>query len=168
MEKMSLWQINAEIENLLSTMVDEETGEIDEEAVAALEQLDLDRSEKIENIACYIKSLNAYAASLKAEKDALASRQKSAENKADRLKSYLQASLNGEKYRSAKADISYRTSTKCVIDEEQCKQWLENNNHSECVKYEASVRKDEVKKLLKDGINVQGAYLEQNTSMTIK
>lgn len=169
MEKMSLWQLDAEIENILSTMVDEETGEINEEAVDVLEQLDMERAEKIENIALYIKNLTAYAADLKAEKMAMAERQKAAENKVERLKKYLQESLNGEKMKTAKFEVSYRTTTKCIVDPSVCQGWLYDNGYFDtCIKVESSVRVEEVKKLLKDGVPVEGAVLQQNVSMSIK
>lgn len=91
--------------------VDEETGEIvDEGAWAEFEQLALDRDTKIENIALFIKNLKSDAEAYKAEKDVFARKQKAAETKAENLKSYLQRILNGEKFKSTRASVSYRKS----------------------------------------------------------
>lgn len=97
-----------EIDNAILECVDMETGEIvDTEKLAALQ---MERDQKIENIGCWIKNLNADAKALKEEKDNLAARQKAVENKAVSLKEYLFRYLNGEKFKSAKVAISYRKS----------------------------------------------------------
>ena len=76
-----------EIDNAILECVDMETGEIvDTEKLAALQ---MERDQKIENIGCWIKNLNADAKALKEEKDNLAARQKAVENKAASLKEYL-------------------------------------------------------------------------------
>lgn len=104
-----------EIENEILNCVDMETGEIVD--IKKLESLQMERDQKIENIGCWIKNLLADARALKEEKDNLATRQKSAENKAASLKSYLLKYLDGEKYKSAKVSISYRTGTSVDIAE---------------------------------------------------
>lgn len=97
-----------EIDNAILECVDMETGEIvDTEKLAALQ---MERDQKIENIGCWIKNLNADAKALKEEKDNLAARQKAVENKAASLKEYLFRYLDGEKFKSAKVAISYRKS----------------------------------------------------------
>ena len=76
--------------------VDTETGEvIDIEAVEALE---MEREQKIENIGLWIKELTAQAEAIKAEKNKLAEREKSAKNKAEHLKEFLTAYLDGKKF----------------------------------------------------------------------
>ena len=49
---------------------------------------------KAENIACYIKNMNAEIKALKAEEDALKRRRKAFENSVERLKGYLLGSMN--------------------------------------------------------------------------
>ena len=108
---MTLYEINSELLNL----IDEETGEVlDYERFV---ELNLARDEKIENIGLWIKDLKAEASALKAEKDALAKRQKTAENKAERLTNYLQMMLEGEKFKTARLSVSYRTSKAVEVDD---------------------------------------------------
>lgn len=108
---MTLYEINSEMLNL----IDEETGEVlDYERFV---ELNLARDEKIENIGLWIKDLKAEASALKAEKDALAKRQKTAENKAERLTNYLQMMLEGEKFKTARLSVSYRTSKAVEVDD---------------------------------------------------
>lgn len=104
-----------EIDSAIMDCVDMETGEIID--MEALENLQMERDQKIENIGCWIKNLLADAKALKEEKDNLTARQKSAENKASSLKAYLSSYLNGEKFKTAKVAISYRKSDSVDIAE---------------------------------------------------
>ena len=104
-----------EIDSAIMDCVDMETGEIID--MEALENLQMERDQKIENIGCWIKNLLADAKALKEEKDNLTARQKSAENKAASLKKYLSSYLNGEKFKTAKVAISYRKSDSVDIAE---------------------------------------------------
>jgi beta-xylosidase len=85
--------------------VDEETGEISEDAFAALDQLSQDRKQKLVNVGLAYKSFKAYAEAIKAEEQAMAKRRKQAERKADWLKDYMQASLNGEEFIQIGGDL---------------------------------------------------------------
>ena len=104
-----------EIDNAIMDCVDMETGEIID--VERLSALQMERDQKIEGIGCWIKNLLSDAKALKEEKDNLAARQKSAENKAASLKAYLSSYLNGEKFKTAKVAISYRKSDSLDIVE---------------------------------------------------
>ena len=77
---MNLFEIKNEIMNCW----DQETGEIFDSK--KMDQLEMERDTKIENIALYIKNLTADAEALKTEKQSFAERQKAAENKAESLK----------------------------------------------------------------------------------
>ena len=105
-----------EIEAAILETVDEETGEIID--LERLEALEMERDRKISNVACWIKDLKAEAEAIKAEKQALEKRQKAAENKAERLKEWLQGILQGEKFKDSRCSISYRKSEKVVFAED--------------------------------------------------
>lgn len=62
-----------EIDNAILNCCDQETGEIID--IEALDALMMQRTEKIEGIALYIKNLTADAADYKAEKEAFAARE---------------------------------------------------------------------------------------------
>lgn len=89
----SLYEINSQIEQAWGAAVDPDTGEIiNEEALQELEQLGMQREEKLENLALFYKNLSAEAEALKAEKMRLAARQAAAEKKRQRvLKSTLRS-----------------------------------------------------------------------------
>ena len=87
-----------EIDMQILSCIDQETGEmIDPER---LENLYMERNQKIENVALWIKNLESDVLALKAEKEAFAARQKAAENKVDGLKKWLAAALQGDKLSS--------------------------------------------------------------------
>lgn len=97
-----------EIEQAILDCVDEETGEILSPEI--LDKLQLDRKVKIENIALYIKNLLAEAKAIAEEKKALDAREKKRKKLAENLKAYLTEHLNGQKFHSARVDLSFRKS----------------------------------------------------------
>lgn len=152
-----------EIEEAIMACVDTETGEIiDEEQ---LDKLSMERDEKIENIALWIKNLNAEAAAYKAEKQAFDARQKAAENKAASLKKYLSGYLAGNAYQSAKVAISFRRSESVQINDINTIAEFDTRY----VKYaEPTADKTAIKKALKEGIMIPGAALVESRNIQIK
>lgn len=149
-----------EIDNAIMNCVDMETGEIVD--MEALEDLQMERDQKIENIGCWIKNLLADAKALKEEKDNLAARQKAAENKAASLKAYLSSYLNGEKFKTAKVSISYRKSDSVNIAEGAV-------IPEEYLKYsEPTPDKIGLKAALKAGEKIQGISLVTSNNIQIK
>ena len=112
---MTLWQIDEQIAKAIELGFDPETGEILDES--ALEQLQMDRDEKIENICLYIKDLVAESKALADEAKALTERKERSAKKAESLKNYLQAMLDGQKWKSSKAIVSYRKTQSVVVDD---------------------------------------------------
>ena len=146
---MTLFEINEQIQKAIELGFDHETGEILD--ACALEQLQIDRDEKIENICLYIKDLTAEAKALADEAKALSERKERSAKKAESLKNYLQAMLDGQKWKSSKAAVSYRKT--------QSVEFLR-------IKKEAD--KTAIKEVLKAGAAVSGAHLEEKQSMSIK
>ena len=104
-----------EIDNEILSCVDQETGEIID--TDKLDELTSDRDSKIENIACWIKNLNAEAKALQDQKMEFAKRQKTAENQAEKLKKYLTDYLQGQKFETSKVKISYRKSSSVEVSD---------------------------------------------------
>lgn len=158
---MTIYEINEQILNC----IDLETGEIID--IDKLNELELERDAKIENVACWIKELKAEAEAIKAEKLALAERQKVAENKAESLKKWLAYALDGQKFKTSKCSISYRKSESVEVTEEGLNNLIKE--HDELLTYKApEPNKTAIKQALKDGLSVQGVQLVQNTSTIIK
>ena len=154
-----------EIDNAILDCIDMETGEVID--IEKLNELQLERDTKIENVACWIKDLKAEAEAIKAEKQALAERQKVAENKAESLKNWLAYALNGEKFKTAKCAVYFRKSESVEVTDAGIKSLMKE--HDELLTYKApEPNKTAIKQALKDGLNVDGVQLVQKTSTIIK
>ena len=156
---MTLYEINEQIQKAIELGFDPETGEILDES--ALEQLQLDRDEKIENICLFIKDLKAEAAALDAEKKNLDARASVAKKKSDSLSRYLQAMLDGEKFKTARCSISYRKTSAVIVDDE-------NELPELCVRIKKEPNKTAIKDYINAGVSVPGANIEDRQSMIIK
>ena len=154
-----------EIENAILDCIDLETGEvIDTERLDALQ---MERDAKIENVALWIKDLKAEAEAIKAEKMALAERQRVAENKAESLKKWLAYALDGQKFSTARCAISFRNTEKVEISDVGMIRLMKE--HDELLTYkDPEPNKTAIKQALKDGLTVQGVQLVQNMSTIIK
>ena len=154
-----------EIDNAILECIDLETGEIID--TEQLDKLQMERDTKLENVACWIKDLKAEAEALKNEKQALAERQKVAENKAESLKKWLAYALQGEKFKTPKCAISFRKSEAVEVTDEGLNNLMKE--HDELLTYKApEPNKTAIKQALKDGLNVDGVQLVQNISTIIK
>lgn len=167
----TLYELDSKIAELLDTgfemsCIDAETGEIDETQLAVyLEQLQLDRKTKIDNIAVYVKNLEAEADAIKAEEKKLKERREAKERKAERLKNYIKTSmlLQGEtKFESARVSMALRNSKAVVVDESKLESVYFIN------KIVQNVDKKAIREALEAGILVEGAMLEERKNLQIK
>lgn len=161
---MNLYEIDTKIMKAFEKAVDVETGEIlDAQAFEELDSLQMMKDEKIEGILLWIKNLSAEAEALKKEKQAFEARQKSATNKADSLKRYISGVLCGEKFKTDQVSVSWRKSE--VVD-------YTGNVYAlpdECIiRKEPEVNKTALKKLLKEGTEINGAQLIVRQNIQIK
>lgn len=158
-----------EIDQEILDCVDMETGEIlDPEKLTALQ---MERERKLEGVALWIKDLNAEAEAVKTEADKLTARKKSLDNKIAGLKQWLLYALDGEKLKTARCKV-YQTHNQrlYVADEPKLIEFLQTlEKPDRFLKIrEPELRKDEIKKALKDGYEIPGAALEQTESVVIK
>ena len=158
---MTIYEIDEKILNC----IDLETGEIID--IDKLNELQLEKDAKIENVACWIKELKAEAEAIKAEKQTLAERQKVAENKAESLKKWLAYAVQGEKCMTVKCQLSVRKTESVEVTDEGLSNLMKE--HDELLTYKApETNKKAIKDALKDGLSVEGVRLECNTSVIIK
>lgn len=164
----TLYEINAAIQNF-EFEFDEETGEVLNSDY--LDQLEMDRSEKIENIALYIKELDAEEQAIKDEIKRLQDRAKQKANKREYLKEYLKYNLDGQKFETARCNISFRkTQTVEISDEDALLRWCFDNNRDDLfgMKTTVSPKKTELKKAIKQGLNCPFVGLVEDKSISIK
>lgn len=160
---MKLFEINEAIERCVvdgENVVDTETGEVLD--VDALNQLHMEFGEKAENIAMFIRNLEAEAAALKEQKNIFAARQKAAERKRDSLKEYLAFCLEGKPFKTDRVKVTFRKSESVkVIDQAVIPE-------AYLVYAAPTVDKMGVKKALKAGENVPGCELTASTNIQVK
>ena len=154
-----LYELTSAIENF-EFEIDEETGEIlnaDE-----LDNLQMERQTKIEQLCLWRKNLLSDADAYKGEKESFAKKEKAARNKAESLKKYIEYTLNGEKFKTDRVTVSYRRS-----------EVVECNNISDVdddyLTYkEPTLNKTKIKEAIKSGIDVKGVHLVERNNMQIK
>lgn len=161
---MTLYEINKQIEETIYRMfseVDEETGEVSQGTVDLLEELNIAKDEKLENIGCLIKNLNAEIEALKAEEKNLADRRKRIENKVKRLTEYIEFILHGEDWdKSPRVAFRYKPSKAVkIIDLEKIPKMFRR------VKWEPD--KTAIKKAIAEGKKVRGAEIEEKNNLRI-
>ena len=158
-----------EIDQAILDCVDLETGEILDQA--KLDALQMERERKLEGVALWVKDLKAEAAAVKEEADKLKAREKSLNNKMDGLKNWLSYALGGEKLKTARCNVYYTHNQRLAVEDEgKLIGFLKTLNEPEqFLKFsEPELRKDEIKKAIKDGYEIPGASLEQTESVVIK
>ena len=148
-----------EIDNAIMDCIDMETGEVID--IDRLDALQMQREEKVENVALWIKELSAEADALKAESQKLSKRKQVAENKITSLKNYLRMALDGQKFETPKAVVSFRKSKSVEI-----------NNFGllkpEYLTYaEPKANKTAIRKAINEGKEVAGADLVENLSVIV-
>ena len=161
----ALYDIDQDILNC----VDDETGEILD--TAKLDALRMEREAKLEGVALWEKDLMAEAAAVKEEADKLLTRKRALDNKITALKSWLLIALNGEKLKTPRCSVYQTHSTRVSVDdEEELVKFLQTLDKPEkFLRFnDPELRKDEIKKALKDGCHIPGAGLEETTSLVIK
>lgn len=160
----TLYKINEEI----LACIDVETGEIVD--ADRLQQLNIEKAEKVENIALYVKNLTSEAQAISEEEKALAARRKAKENRAEWLSEYLKQELNGNAFETAKCNIRFSASAAVnITDQAECLAFLEDTGRDDCIKYNmAEIKKKEVGDLLKAGVVINGAQLETRLNINIK
>lgn len=141
--------------------IDEETGEILN--AEELDNLKMEREKKIEGVGLWYKNLTAEAEAVKAEKNAMAEREKRLKNKAESLKKYLEYALQGEKFNTPKVAMSFRKSKSVEIDDGA-------NLPENYVRVKTVVEPE--KKLLKEALEngevIEGARLVEKNNISIK
>ena len=144
---MTLFEIDEAIANCVKLdgredYVDVSTGEVID--IQALDTLKMERDTKIRNIACWIRNLDAEEKALAEQEKIFANRKKAAHNKKEQLKSYLAASLAGEKWKNNEVQITWKKS------------------------YPVEVTEILIGKDLKAGIKLDGAMIVEKNNINVR
>lgn len=154
-----LWEIDDDIRNF-EFEIDEETGEILNPY--ALDDLQMERESKIENIACLIKELRAEADAITNEAKSLKERADKRKNKADRLEDYLDYALQGNAFSTTRCEVTYKKSYETIIDDI-------NSIPKEFIKEVVDIKPDKmaIKKAINGGTSVNGAHILEKNNIKV-
>lgn len=154
-----------EIDDSILSLVDMETGEIEDEK--RFDELQMERMQKVENIGCFYKNLVAEAKAIKEEEANLAQRRKAVENKAERIKALLVYALKGEKFESPKLRCSYRKSKRVQVDDYFI-DWACENAGALLTYKEPTPDLKAIKAALDAGREIEHAEIVTNESLQVK
>lgn len=145
-------------------VVDTNTGEVLN--IEYLDNLQMERNEKLESCACYIKNVMADIAAFKAEIDRLTKTKRVMENKAERMKQYIADNMTeGEKLTTPRCSLSWRKS-EVVEVEDGVDIW---SLPTEAIKVpEPYADKAELKRLIKEGVSISGVRIVTNNNLQVK
>lgn len=140
--------------------IDTDTGEVlDEEYLNGLR---IAKTRKVENIACWIKNLQAEAEAYKKEEEAFRSRRKQAESRIESLKRYLTNWVSGEKIETDRCKVTWRKSVSVEIQDES--RVPEDYKKEKVI---MNIDKVSIKKALTGGKDVPGASLLEKQNIQI-
>ena len=154
---MKLFEIN----DAIADLIDFETGEIMD--IEAFDNLQMERQDKLTNIALLYKNMTSDAKQLKELEKEYSDRRKRCEKTAEWCKETLARELDGEKLEDEKKrfKISWRKSEKVEITNEDIVP-------AEFVKQTISFDKLAMKDAMKNGNVIEGVQLVETQSIQIK
>lgn len=157
-----------EIDQAMLDCIDLETGEIID--AERLDELQMQREEKIEKVALWVKNLESDAAAYKAEKDSFAEKERVAKNKIEGLKKYLAYATEGAKFQTTKVTISFRRSEQVEVqDEVAFIEYAQRVNRDDLLSFKApTINKTAIKQALKEGQELLGATIVERQNIQIK
>lgn len=154
-----------EIDDSILSLVDMETGEIDDEK--RYDALQMERTQKVESIGCYYKNLVAEAKAMRDEEASIAQRRKAVENKAERIKNLLAYALKGEKFESPKVRCGYRKAKSVQVDDSFI-DWAREHADDLLTFKEPTPNRTAIKAALEDGRAIEHAEIVTNESLQVK
>ena len=157
---MTLFEIDKAIADF-EFEIDEDTGEILN--IQDLDDLQMAREQKIENVGLYIKNLEAEADAVENQEKIFADRKKRIRKKIEGLKGFLGYALDGKPFKTDRVVMSFRRSESVHITDE----YLIPDEY----KLFTVVKKPD-KKVLKDalkkGKDIMGCELVEKQNISIK
>lgn len=154
-----------EIDDAILSLVDMETGEIEDEK--RCDELQMERKQKVENIGCYYKNLVAEAKAMAEEEANLAQRRKAVENKAKRIKNLLAYAMKGDKFESPKLRCSYRKAKSVQVDDSFVA-WAQEHAGDLLTYKEPTPNRTAIKAALADGREIEHAEIITSEILQVK
>lgn len=167
---MTLYPIDKQIEELLESLVDEETGELtcsEDEIEEKIEALKVEFKNIVLNLRNDYINRTATAEALKNEKERLAKMQKREEKAAEHDKRFLAYLTKGEKYSDGIVNIGYRKSSSLMIDDkEKLVDWAKQNGPG--FLKEPELRLGDIKAAVLNGKDIPFAHIEERNNIQVR
>ena len=164
---MNLYKIANEYQTALDCTFDQETGEINENSVEAIELMKHTVEEKSIAVASYIKNLDAERKAIEEAKREMHIREKSLERRVEWLTNYLQSSMERCSISEIKSPYFGIRLKKCPVSVEIQDENIIPGDYKK-IKEVVSIDKLKIKEEILAGVIVPGAILKQNNRLEIK
>jgi thymidylate kinase len=170
----NLYQLTTEVENLHEVlmnsvqmgMVDQETGEIDERIIKALEVKNEEFDKKAIAVATVERRFESFEDEIATEIKRLTALKDNCKKVRERLSNSLEDAclrLGKSKIDGISASISFRKSTKTIVDNENL---IPEELFNVTMTKKPNLTK--IKELIKAGVEIQGVHLEEKQNIQIK
>ena len=166
----SLYHISEQYSSLLEAI---EYGIIPEEAITdTLEAVEGELKEKIDSIACYIKSLRADIRALKDEENSLRERRSDKERKVEYLTDYIDSTLKKleiKRLETARNKITYRKSSRVtILGENEFIEWAKTEAPDLLKFSDPEISLTAIKAAVKNGRHLENVIIEQYDNIQLK
>jgi outer membrane murein-binding lipoprotein Lpp len=166
---MSLYNIANEYQDILAQTFDPETGEINETALAKLDEVKTDIREKGIAVASFIKNIEAERNAIEDAKKSMAEREARLDKRANYLTSYLKSNMERcgiTEISCAFFDVKIKKNPVSVDVYDEAS--LPENYIKKKIVITHSVDKMKIKEEILAGVVIPGAALRQNTRLEIR
>lgn len=164
---MKLFEIANQYESLLEQSFDTETGEVNELAMAKLDEVTNDIKEKGIAIASFIKNIDAERKAIEDAKKAMAEREARLDRRVTYLTTYLQSNMERCEINEISCPYFVIKLKKCPLSVDILDETAIPDDYKR-VKEVVSVDKIKLKEEILAGVIVPGASLKQNMRLEIR
>lgn len=164
---MNLYEIANQYQEILSKTFDDETGEVNENAIALLEIAKDSMNEKGIAIASFIKNIEAERNAIEEAKKAMAERESRLDKRVDYLTNYLQSNMERCGITEIKSPYFGIKLKKCPLSVDVQDENIIPNDYKK-VKEIVSIDKLKIKEEILAGVVIPGASLKQNNRLEIR
>ena len=161
-DDVKLFEITDQIEEIFSAGTDRETGEISDEALEALDELEIALSKKALDVAAFIRGEECEAAAIRDQAKRLEERASVHERRAARLTKYLAEHVDGQAFADSRVQIKWTRSSAVEVDDVE-------RLPARMVRTKTSLTpvRAEIKAAIKSGQTVPGARIVERKKMRI-
>lgn len=164
---MNLYKIANQYQEILANTFDEETGEVNENALALLEIAKENMNEKGVAIASFMKNIQAERKAISEAKKDMAEREARLNKRVDYLTQYLQSNMERCGITEIKSPYFVIKLKKCPVSVDIQDENIIPNDYKN-VEEVVSIDKRKIKDEILAGVVIPGASLRQNNRLEIK